>query len=217
MANGYANRFLWALVRRSKKIPNPTGVPDSVLNPLIVDLNKAIDAAKHIGEMRRDVDAEAWWTTLYDDLSEGQPGLFGAITARAEVQVMRLAAIYAALDGISLIEVLHIKAALAVWQYCKASARYIFGDGTGDPVADRMLSALQEKGSLDRTAVRDLFGRNMPSARIERALTILKQAKRIAVEEITNSKGGRPLTVIRLADTLGTTKTTKPFGVPESV
>ena len=22
MANGYANRFLWALVRRSKKIPN---------------------------------------------------------------------------------------------------------------------------------------------------------------------------------------------------
>jgi hypothetical protein len=201
MANGYANRFLWALVRRSKKIPNPTGVPDSILNPLIADLHKAIDAAKQIGEMRRDVDAEAWWTQLSDDLSEGLPRLLGAITARAEVQVMRLAAIYAALDGGSLIEVPHIKAALAVWRYCETSARCIFGDSTGDPVADRILSALQEKGSLDRTAIRDLFGRNMPSARIERALTILKQAKRITMEEITNSKGGRPLIVIRLAET----------------
>jgi hypothetical protein len=55
MANGYANRFLWALVRRSKKIPNPTGVPDAVLNPLSIKLRKAIDAAAHIGRMRRDI------------------------------------------------------------------------------------------------------------------------------------------------------------------
>ena len=64
MANGYANRFLWALVRRSKKIPNPAGEPDSILNPLIIGLRKAIEAAKQIGEMRRDVEAEAWWTEL---------------------------------------------------------------------------------------------------------------------------------------------------------
>ena len=147
------------------------------------------------------MEAEAWWAELYDDLSEGQPGLFGAITARAEVQVMRLAAIYAALDGTSLIGVPHLQAGLAVWRYCEASARHIFGESTGDPVADRILAALEEKGSLDRTAIRDLFGRNMPSARIERALTILQQAKRITVEEITNSKGGRPPTVIRLAET----------------
>lgn len=98
-ANGFANRFLWALIRRSKTIANPTGTPDSVLNPLIIHLQKAIEAAKQIGEMRRDGEAEAMWETLYDELSEGQPGLFGSITARAEVQVMRLAAIYAALDG----------------------------------------------------------------------------------------------------------------------
>ncbi len=208
MANGYANRFLWALTRRSKKIPNPTGVPDSLLNPLIIELQKAINAAKNIGEMRRDVEAETWWTEFYDDLSEGQPGLFGAITARAEVQVMRLAAIYAAIDGVSLIEVPHIKAGLAVWRYCEASARYIFGDSTGDPTADRMLSALQEHGELDRTAVRDLFARNMPGAWIDRALTLLIQAQRITVEKITDSRGGCPRTVIRLLDS--TTKTTKP-------
>lgn len=200
MANGYANRFLWVLVRRSKKIPNPTGVPESVLNPLIIRLQKAVEVAKQIGEMHRDAEAEAWWAELYDDLSEGQPGLFGAITARAEVQVMRLAAIYAAFDGTTMIHVSHLEAALAVWRYCEDSARYIFGDSTGDAVADRILSALQEKGPLDRTAMRDLFGRNMPSTRTEQALSTLKQAKRITVEAITNLKGGRPQTVIRLAD-----------------
>ena len=123
---------------------------------------------------------------------------FGAITARAKVQVMRLAAIYAAIDGVSLIEVPHINAGLAVWRYCEASARYIFGDSTGDPVADQILSALQAKGELDRTAIRDLCARNMPRAWIERALTLLTQARRITVEKMSNSKGGRPITVIRL-------------------
>ena len=88
------------------------------------------------------------------------------------------------------------------------SARYIFGDSTGDPVADRMLSALQKHGEFDRTAVRDLFARNMPGTWIERALTLLTQARRITVEKITDSRGGRPRTVIRLLDS--TTKTTKP-------
>jgi hypothetical protein len=64
MANGYANRFLWALVRRSKKIANPTGTPDSALNPLIIRLQKAIESAKVMGEMHRDAEAEVWWTEL---------------------------------------------------------------------------------------------------------------------------------------------------------
>ena len=41
--------------------------------------------------MRRDAEAQVMWAEIYDELSEGKPGLFGAITARAEVQVMRLA------------------------------------------------------------------------------------------------------------------------------
>jgi hypothetical protein len=197
-ANGFANRFLWAMVRRSKKIANPTGTPDSVLNPLIIRLQKAIEVAGKVGEMHRDAEAEAFWVELYDELSEGQLGLFGAITARAEVQVMRLAAIYAALDGTAVITREHLEAALAVWHYCETSARLIFGDSTGDPVADRIFSAIQEKGSLDRTAVRDLFGRNMPAEKIDRAIRTLTQAKRLECEEIKNPKGGRPLTVIRL-------------------
>jgi DNA replicative helicase MCM subunit Mcm2 (Cdc46/Mcm family) len=148
--------------------------------------------------MHRDGEAEAFWGGFYEELSEGQPGLFGAITARSEVQVMRLAAIYAALDCTAVITREHLEAALAVWGYCETSARLIFGDSTGDPVADRIFSALQEQGQMDRTAVRDLFGRNMPAEKIDRAISVLTEAKRLECEEIRNPKGGRPLTVIRL-------------------
>ena len=61
--------------------------------------------------------------TVYPALSAEQPGLLGAITARAEAQTMRLALIYALLDGAGEIDRVHIEAALAVWAFCEASAR----------------------------------------------------------------------------------------------
>src|SRR5262249_61308016 len=126
------------------------------------------------------------------------PGMFGAITARASGQVLRLACIYAALDRTCMVNRDHLKAGLAVWDYCEASARYIFGNSTGDPVADRILTALQEQGEMTRTEISDeLFGRNMPRTRIDRAITTLTQAGLITIEQITAPKGGRPRSVIR--------------------
>ena len=37
----------------------------------------------------------------------------------------------------------HLRAGLALWQYCEDSARHIFGRATGDTVADRILEALR--------------------------------------------------------------------------
>jgi hypothetical protein len=39
------------------------------------------------------------------------------------------------------------EAALTLWRYCDASARYIFGDLVGDPVADTILRALRNQNS----------------------------------------------------------------------
>jgi hypothetical protein len=197
-ANGFANRFLWACVKRSKQIPDPQGIPLSELNPLIVKLQQATEAAKHIGEMQRDPTARARWSQIYAELSAEKPGLLGAITARAEAQVMRLACIYAALDSTSIVSCHHLEAALAVWRYCEASAKCIFGDSTGNPVADQLLTALHD-GPMDRTTISTLCGRNIPSNRIEHVLEMLQAAHRITVEEIKNPRGGRPLTVVKLA------------------
>ena len=63
------------------------------------------------------------WETIYGRLSEGQPGLLGAVTSRAEAQTVRLALIYALLDGASNIDLPHIMAALAVWEYLRGIRR----------------------------------------------------------------------------------------------
>jgi hypothetical protein len=131
--------------------------------------------------MQFDEAARARWIEVYPKLSEDRVGLIGAITARAEAQVVRLSIIYALLDQSERIQLPHLEAALAVWRYADDSARFIFGDATGDPDADKILSAFKVAGEhgLSRTEIRDLFQRNKPGDEIDAALSVLA-TKRLA-------------------------------------
>ena len=88
---------------------------------------------------------------------------------------MRLALAYALLDGAENIDLPHIRAALAVWEYAEVSAAHIFGASLGDSVADEILRALHHAGheGMTRTPIRDLFGRNQSGDRIGAALALL--------------------------------------------
>ncbi len=175
-ANGFGNRFLWFCVRRSKALPEGGRLKDTELLPLIHEVSAALEFARDIGEMHRDPDAREVWCAVYEDLSEGRPGLLGAMIARAEAQVMRLACIYALLDRSPVIRKEHLLAALALWEYAEASAEYIFGARMGDPVADRIVDALSSApNGLTRTELSNLFGRHQRSANLDRALERLKK------------------------------------------
>ena len=63
-------------------------------------------------------------------------------------------------------------------------ARYIFGDATGDPVADNILEALRASAKEGLTEIRDLFGRHKGTERINQALGELRKLERSAEEEI---------------------------------
>ncbi len=77
--------------------------------------------------------------TSYKEMSKrSMEGVTGALTARAEAHSMRLALIYALLDGASSIQVEHLKAALALWDYAARSAVWALGDATGDPLAEQI-------------------------------------------------------------------------------
>ena len=197
MANGYGNRFIWLLVRRSKMISNPVGVPDTLLNPLVQELIKAITRARQLGEMCRDPDAQKWWDAHYEAISADKAGLLGALLARSEMQVMRMAAIYAALDGTALITCDHLKAAMALWRYAEESVKYIFGVKTGDPIADRIIAALDQEGQLDMTAISLLFDRNMEAEKIHTAIAFLDRLQMIAIVKIKPPKRGRPTTIVQ--------------------
>jgi hypothetical protein len=125
-------------------------------------------------EVRKNPEARRLWATVYPSLTPSQPGLLGAVTARSEAQVIRLALIYALLDQSTEIRAEHLMAGLAVWNYAASSAAYVFGDSLGDPDADEILRALWARpGGMTRTDIRELFGRHRSSAPTSRALTRL--------------------------------------------
>jgi hypothetical protein len=45
-ASGFANRFMWLFVKRSKLLPNGAKVPDEILSPLIDELRAAVRGAR---------------------------------------------------------------------------------------------------------------------------------------------------------------------------
>ncbi len=86
-----------------------------------------ITEARKVSRVMMSADARKVWEHAYETLSHGKPDLLGAILGRAEAQTVRLALLYALLDGRDQIGVVHLRAALSVWSYCEASADYIFG------------------------------------------------------------------------------------------
>jgi hypothetical protein len=170
--NGFANRCLWTSVHRSQCLPSGGALAEHELIPITQQLRLALDWAATIDTvLSRDQAAESLWEECYPELSQARPGLFGAATSRAEAQVLRLSAVYAALDCSTLITVPHLEAALAVWEYCSASASELFGTSTGDVIADRIKQAIEEsKDGLSRKEIRGLFHGHVSSDRIEAAL-----------------------------------------------
>jgi hypothetical protein len=174
VSNGFANRFLWICARRSKLLPEGDALHKVDFGPIQSEIQKAVIFARGVGCFRRNDEATAIWRDVYPALSEGKPGIFGSVTSRAEAQTMRLACLYALLDRSPIIKAEHLTAALGVWQYSEASARFIFGDALGDPTADEILRALRSRAEgMTRTEIRELFQRNKPSAEIQRALSVL--------------------------------------------
>jgi hypothetical protein len=85
-----------------------------------------------------------------------------------------------------------LRAALAVWDYCEASARYVFGNATGVPVAGRMEAELEaQPGGLTKTDLMHLFKKHKGSEEIERSLSQLERHGRIHKRtENTGASGG---------------------------
>lgn len=193
-ANGFANRFLVALVRRSKYLPAGAGVPPAMLEPYITRFSRRIEQARTLGAFMRDREADALWAKIYEPLEQEVPGLTGAILARAAAQVLRVSLVYALLDDQPadrpVIRVPHLLAALAVWDYCKASTFAIFGDAIGDEVADRLLRAIKSGPQTD-TDLYELLGKR-DGGRKDRALDLLQRLNRVHPLKVPTD--GRPIT-----------------------
>lgn len=178
-ANGFGNRILWICSERSKFLPEGSSLAPDLLADFGARLEKAVEFAMSVGEVKRDAAATQLWAQMYRELGAERSGLYGAVTSRAEPQVMRLACIYALLDESGVITPEHLTAANAVWSYADESARTLFGKSTGDDLADRVLAALLEAGSAGLTKselLKEVFRNNKRAADIDAALRLLERA-----------------------------------------
>ena len=191
--NGFGNRFLWICARRSKLIPLPSRMPAEKLRPLQNELWRLVAQAQKCGLITMSAGARAQWEIIYPEISKEHSGLAGSIINRAEAQTLRLALIYALLDGRDQIEGRHLDAALTLWRYAQDSALYIFGDRTADPLEEKILAAL-EPGPLTATELSAAFSRNIPKERLQAALEQLEARQRISITKI--KRAGRPKTII---------------------
>ena len=193
--NGFGNRFLWICARRSKLIPMPSRMPVEVLGPIQNELWRLVAQAQKCGLITMSAGARAQWGCIYPEISKEHSGLAGSIINRAEAQALRLALIYALLDGRNQIEERHLDAALALWRYAQDSALYIFGDRAADPLEEKILEALKQ-GPLTATELSAVFSRHVPKDRLQPLLQQMESQQRISIMKQKN--GGRPKIIITL-------------------
>jgi hypothetical protein len=139
--------------------------------------------------------AEDLWCQRYPELTADRPGLLGALLARGPAHVVRLSAIFAVLDLARAIDVSHLAAALAWWDYCQASAEAIFADRTGNDTADRIRTEMLPGQTMTLTTIREqLFGGKISAGRLRDALDLLRQRGEVHLESRQTS--GRPAFVV---------------------
>ena len=192
-ANGLGNRFLWICTQRAQLLPDGGGYPNEALAPYTVQLQHVLATARRRGRLRRSAAAQTWWQRTYPTLTAERAGLLGALTARAEAHVLRLSCLYALLDAQDTITPEHLDAAYAVWLYAEQSARYLFGELLGDPLADEILRMIRAAGPLGmtRTEIYKAYGSNIPSARLSTVLARLQREQLLTCQRQPTT--GRPM------------------------
>ncbi len=202
LGGGIANRFNFFLVRRSKLLSRG-GAQEEWPDELVEELRGAVE----FGKLDRRIDlseepepeyggrsAGELWDEVYPELSEAAPELFGVVTSRAEAQVRRLATLYAVLDRSRKVKVAHLMAALALWEYSRQSSYLLFGQKTGDALADEIMDALDDAGEegMTQSEINRYFGSNYRAGQLRAALNSLEKAGWVRWEKAAKEGPGRP-------------------------
>jgi hypothetical protein len=171
IANGFLNRYMLVAVRRSKYLPDGGAPSDSELQTLASVLGDVAGRARSAGRMSRDADATHLWHTCYRELSDSPGGLLGKALSRAAPHVVRLSCLYALLDGLDVVRLEHLEAALVAWRYVDDSTRFFLEKELGDPLADLILDSLNRAPQgMMRTEFHKLGQGHIEAAKLTAAL-----------------------------------------------
>ena len=190
--NGWMNRFLWCAVRSNRDLPG--GGDIKVLEPFLERLGEALQYAKAAGAVLRNAEAEAMWHEVYGTLKRSGDSV--PHTDRARPQVLRLSLLYALADQSPVIRADHLRAALAIWGYCRDSARMIFGGQVQpqepDPLWLQLLNAIHAKPGVKRGELTERFKHRGNAEAVGEGLGHLEINGLAYRQELQPEGGGRP-------------------------
>jgi hypothetical protein len=195
LSGGTYNRYLPLYVERSKRLPIPPGIEPAKVGQLAARLGESLSAAHGVTRLQMDGEAtQLWCDELYDEFTaaDDEEEAWAEFMRRAAPYCLRIAGLYAVLDGRRLIGKGDLAAAGALVRYSTASARYVLGGQLRDPRMDRLTREVDGAGEagLTRTDISGLFGRNLPKALLDELLAELLDLGRY--EAIQVQTGGRP-------------------------
>jgi len=178
--NGFVNRFPWIYAERSKFLPEGGEIPFAEFQTEIDTLVAASRKATSGPECAIPLSPGALdlWRPIYRELSDGRPGLIGAVTGRAEAHVRRFTLCYSLLLGEVESTETSLRAALALWHYCDQTAGWIFGTPFNHPDADKIYLAIRKRPEgMTRTEINAaVFANHATKERLDTALEILQKA-----------------------------------------
>jgi len=169
VVNGFANRFLWTLVRSTRSLPH--GGDMTVLDQFTKPLALAIEKAKTYTLITRSKEADRIWENSYESLKNAKC----KATERGRPMVMRIAMIYALIDGNPIIQPSHLLAALAVWRYCEESAMRLFSNVATTPISleKRICEIITDRPGIMRTDLRNAISHKLKADELDKAIALL--------------------------------------------
>lgn len=143
--SGFLNRWIILHIVRAKLVALPQRTPDEHIERVSSQVAEAVRFARGIDVTASNMqavtfspDAVPFWCEQYPALTAECDGIAGALLVRTEIYARMLAMIFALLDKTNVIEVQHIKAALAWVNYWRDSVQYIFATLADKAKAERL-------------------------------------------------------------------------------
>jgi hypothetical protein len=159
---GLANRVMWVHTVRSKYIAkriNMNHVAEEIaftVAELAGGVEFGLKGVDPIVPIMLTAEAEKLWDEngLYVKLNLPRSGIYGAATERRAQIVTRVAMLLAVLDCRQSIDVCHLHAAEAFWDYCDRTAAHVWGSPKEDGNMKRFLEFMEgTKAALTRTEI----------------------------------------------------------------
>lgn len=193
--SGLTSRILWVCLRRTvDSFEQANGKHANIDQALIANLSSQLAEAINNAPSCISLSPKSkvlWYEINEQLLSQEAPGVMGIIMGRSDSHVLRLAALYCLLDNSRNVLPCHLEAAMALWNYCKESARFIFAESKTGEMAQRVLNVLKT-GAKTQTQLHEAFSRHVTAKELAYALTEL-ESKGLARSCRSGAQGkGRP-------------------------